>query len=314
MTRNPDKDQSDFPAALPGLRGRLRKNALLGSRSWFRTGGAADWLLIPEDQEDLAYFLRHCPREMPLTILGACSNVIIRDGGIEGIVIRLAGGFSSMIPDISPSGESGLIVGAAALDVTIAEYAARHGLEGLEFLSGIPGSIGGAICMNAGAYGRDMRDILDWVEVLAPTPKAECLRLEADLLPMRYRHGGLPENCIVLRARLKAIPGDKQIIMERMAEIRQKRETSQPLRTRTGGSTFRNPEGHKAWALIDAAGCRGLRRGDAQISEKHCNFMLNLGAASSADLEALGEEVRQRVKEQSNITLQWEIKRLGRER
>lgn len=289
----------------PSVRGRLRPDVPLGPRSWFRCGGPADWLFVPEDEADLAHFLAYCPPALPRTVLGACSNVIIRDGGLEGVVIRLAGGFASIERD-----QDGLIAGSAALDVTLAEKAASLGLGGLEFLAGIPGSLGGAVAMNAGAYGGEMIDCLDWIEGL--DPEGQTLRLEASKLNMSYRHSELPEGFIVTRLRLKATEKDPALIHQRIATIRASREASQPLRTRTGGSTFRNPEGQKAWALIDKAGCRGLRLGEAQISEKHCNFMLNLGQASSADLETLGETVRQKVFDQSGILLQWEIKRLGR--
>lgn len=295
----------NIPSCFSGLRGRLKTDAPLGMRSWFRTGGAADYLFVPKDSDDLSTALRQRPDTMSLTVLGACSNIIIRDGGIEGLVIRLAGGFADI--DVE---QDGLIVGAAALDVTVAETAAHHGLAGMEFLVGIPGSIGGAVAMNAGAYGRDMAAILDWVELL--TSEGKPLRLPAHELTMSYRHTSLPKGAVVTRARLKGTPDNPATITERMTAIRTSREESQPLRTRTGGSTFRNPDGHKAWELIDQAGCRGLIQGGAQMSEKHCNFMLNLGQASSADLEQLGTIVRQRVYDTSGISLQWEIKRLGR--
>ncbi|MXV44673.1 UDP-N-acetylmuramate dehydrogenase [Saccharibacter sp. 17.LH.SD] len=289
-----------------GLQGRLKEDAPLGARTWFRTGGNADWLFVPKNVDDLRSFLHQRPSTMPLTVLGACSNIIIRDGGLEGAVIRLAGGFA----DITRDGDHGLIVGAAALDVTVAEQAALYGLAQMEFLVGIPGSIGGAIAMNAGAYGGEMRNILDWVDIL--TLDGQEKRLPAADLNMSYRHSSLPQGAIVIRARLRGTPDDPSLIKERLAHIRASREESQPLRTRTGGSTFRNPEEHKAWALIDQAGCRGLRFGDAQISEKHCNFMLNTGQASSYELEHLGEIVKQRVLDNSGVMLQWEIKRLGR--
>ncbi|MDF7675011.1 UDP-N-acetylmuramate dehydrogenase [Acetobacteraceae bacterium ESL0709] len=292
-----------FP--FPSVRGRLKSNVPLGPRTWFRCGGAADWLFVPEDEEDLAHFLTHCSPDMPRTVLGACSNVIIRDGGIEGTVIRLAGGFASIEQD-----QNGLIAGSAALDVTVAEKAASLGLGGLEFLAGIPGSLGGAVAMNAGAYGSEMVDCLDWIEGLDPT--GQTLRIQARDLHMSYRHSELPAGFIVTRLRLKATPEDPALIRQHISGIRASREASQPLRARTGGSTFRNPEGYKAWSLIDQAGCRGLQIGNAQISEKHCNFMLNLGHARSTDLEILGETVRKKVFDQSGILLQWEIKRLGR--
>ncbi|MFT8807153.1 UDP-N-acetylmuramate dehydrogenase [Gluconobacter sp.] len=294
---------SDFP--ITGLRGRLTPNAPLGPRAWFRVGGPADWLFVPEDQDDLALFLREKPISMPVTVLGACSNVIIRDGGIVGTVIRLARGFA----DITVQGNS-LIVGAAALDITVAEHAAAAGLAGLEFLAGIPGSIGGAVRMNAGAYGSDINAVLEWADIL--TAEGDLRRLSHNDLGFAYRHSDLPEGSLVIRASLRGTPDNADAIRNRIADIRASREASQPVRARTGGSTFRNPDGHKAWQLIDEAGCRGLKIGDAQVSEKHCNFLLNLGQASSADLETLGETVREKVLAQSGVDLHWEIKRIGR--
>ncbi|MBS1018698.1 UDP-N-acetylmuramate dehydrogenase [Gluconobacter cerinus] len=293
----------NFP--VQGLRGRLTANAPLGARAWFRTGGPADWLFVPEDADDLADLLRNRPVDMPLTVLGACSNVIIRDGGIEGVVVRLARGFS----DIEVQTD-GLVVGAAALDVTVAEHSAAAGLAGLEFLVGIPGSIGGAVRMNAGAYGSDINAVLDWADIL--TSDGELRRLTCEELGFAYRHSALPEGAIVIRARLRGTPDAPDAIRERLAEIRASREASQPVRARTGGSTFRNPEGHKAWALIDEAGCRGLTLGGAQVSEKHCNFLLNIGEANSEQLETLGETVRKKVLDHSGIDLHWEIRRIGR--
>ncbi|MDI6653656.1 UDP-N-acetylmuramate dehydrogenase [Gluconobacter japonicus] len=292
-----------FP--VKGLRGRLTANAPLGARAWFRTGGPADWLFVPEDVDDLADLLRNRPTDLPLTVLGACSNVIIRDGGIEGVVVRLARGFS----DIQVEAD-GIIAGAAALDVTVAEHSAAAGLAGLEFLVGIPGSIGGAVRMNAGAYGSDIKAVLDWAEIL--TSEGELHRLSCEELGFDYRHSELPDGAIVIRARLRGTPDNPEAIRERLAEIRASREASQPVRARTGGSTFRNPEGHKAWALVDEAGCRGMMLGGAQVSEKHCNFLLNIGDATSEQLETLGETVRQKVLEQSGIDLHWEIRRIGR--
>lgn len=286
-------------------RGRLSFDAPLGPRAWFRTGGNAEALFVPKDAQDLAETLAVLPKATPVTVLGACSNVIIRDGGINGLVVRLAGGFADIV--IEPDG---LIAGAAALDMIVAEQAANAGLEGLEFLAGIPGSIGGAVVMNAGAYGSDMNAVLDWAEVLLPD--GTLARLSNEALAFTYRHAVLPEGAIVLRARLNARSGDATAIRAHIAEIKAAREASQPVRARTGGSTFRNPEGHKAWQLIDEAGCRGLIQGGAQVSEKHCNFLLNLGEATSGDLEALGDEVRRRVQEHSGIALHWEIKRLGK--
>jgi len=286
-------------------RGRLGFDMPLGPRAWFRTGGNAEALFVPKDSRDLAETLIALPENTPVTVLGACSNVIIRDGGINGFVVRLAGGFADIV--IEPDG---LVAGAAALDMIVAEQAANAGLQGLEFLAGIPGSVGGAVVMNAGAYGSDMKAVLDWAEVLLPD--GTVTRLNNEALAFTYRHAVLPEGAIVLRARLNAKPGDAAAIRGHIAEIRAAREASQPVRARTGGSTFRNPEGHKAWQLIDEAGCRGLMQGGAQVSEKHCNFLLNLGEATSTDLEALGDEVRRRVQEHSGIALHWEIKRLGK--
>jgi len=251
--------------------------------------------------------LRDMPADMPLTVLGAASNLIIRDGGIAGVVLRLARGFGDVVVEAN-----GVVVGAAALDVTVAETAAAAGLGGLEFLVGIPGSIGGAVAMNAGAYGVEIKDVLDWAEIATPEG---LLRLNAEALHFAYRHAELPKRSVVVRARLRAIPGDKPSIAAQLNEIRAAREATQPVRARTGGSTFKNPPGErKAWELIDAAGCRGLMRGAAQVSEKHCNFLLNLGGASADDIETLGEEVRARVLAHSGIALEWEIRRIGRAR
>ncbi|RYI99772.1 MAG: UDP-N-acetylmuramate dehydrogenase, partial [Acetobacteraceae bacterium] len=254
----------------------------------------------PADAEDLVALLAGLSPAMPLTVLGAASNLIIRDGGLPGVALRLGGGFAEVVVEAD-----GVVAGADALDVTVAEHAAAAGLAGLEFLSGIPGSIGGAVAMNAGAYGTEVRDRLDWAEVATAEG---LLRLAAANLHLGYRHALLPPGGIVTRARFRAQPGDAG---PRMAEIRAAREATQPIRARTGGSTFKNPEGHKAWALIDAAGCRGLRLGGAQVSEKHCNFLLNTGGATAAELEALGEQVRARVLAHAGISLEWEIKRIG---
>jgi UDP-N-acetylmuramate dehydrogenase len=292
-------------AVLPPLRGRVERDAPLGPGTWFRVGGPADVLVRPADQLDLLLLLRDMPADMPLTVLGAASNMIIRDGGIAGVVLRLARGFGDVVVEAY-----GIIAGAAALDVTVAETAAAAGLAGLEFLVGIPGSIGGAVAMNAGAYGVEIKDVLDWVEIATPEG---LLRLNAEALHFAYRHAQLPARGVVVRARLRAVAGDKTAIAARLAEIRAAREATQPVRARTGGSTFKNPPGDlKAWELIDAAGCRGLTHGAAQVSEKHCNFLLNLGGASAADIEALGEQVRARVLAHSGIALEWEIRRIGR--
>jgi UDP-N-acetylmuramate dehydrogenase len=298
----------DFLATLPPTRGRLAADAPLAPFTWFRTGGAAEALLRPADTADLAAFLAALPHTVPVHVLGACSNVIVRDGGLLGVTIRLARGFG----DITVEAD-GVIAGAAALDATVAEHAAAAGLAGLEFLCGVPGSIGGAVAMNAGAYGGDIASVFDWAEIVARS--GEILRLDRAALGFAYRHANLPPGGVVVRARLRATPGDKATIAARMHDIRTAREASQPIRARTGGSTFRNPDGMpggmKAWELIDAAGCRGLIRGGAQVSEKHTNFLINTGAATSADLEGLGEDVRRRVFAASGVRLEWEIKRIG---
>ncbi len=293
---------------LPKLRGRVQFDAALAPSTWFRAGGHAEALVRPADADDLAQFLRNLPHTVPVHVIGACSNIIIRDGGLPGVTIRLARGFSSIATNAD-----GVTAGAAALDVTIAEHAAAAGLAGLEFLCGIPGSIGGAVAMNAGAYGGEIASVLSWADIV--TRSGEQRRLSAADLSMTYRHASLPVGAIVVRAQLIARAGSAAVIAARMAEIREDRERSQPVRARTGGSTFRNPQPHfsthKAWELIDAAGCRGLRRGGAQMSEKHCNFMINTGTATAADLEGLGEEVRRRVLAATGVRLEWEIRRIG---
>jgi UDP-N-acetylmuramate dehydrogenase len=288
---------------LPPLVGRVQANVPLAAVTWFRVGGAAEVLVRPSSATDLARLLHDLPADAPLTVIGAASNMIVRDGGITGVVVRLARGFGDVVVE-----RDGVVAGAAALDATVAEHAAAAGLAGLEFLSGIPGSIGGAVAMNAGAYGGDVTGCLDWAEIVT---SAGLTRLPAAALHFAYRHAALPTASVVTRARFRAQPGDPAVIASRMADIRASREATQPVRARTGGSTFRNPPDMKAWELIDAAGCRGLRRGGAQVSEKHCNFLLNTGGATAADLEGLGEEVRRRVHAASGVTLEWEIKRIG---
>jgi UDP-N-acetylmuramate dehydrogenase len=289
---------------LPSLRGRVQRDAVLGPSTWFRVGGAAEILVRPADVDDLCVLLRGMPLHVPVTIVGAASNLIVRDGGIAGVVIRLARGFGEVAID-----GDGIVAGAAALDAVVAEHAAEAGLSGVEFLCGIPGTVGGAVAMNAGAYGGDVASCLDWAEIV--TRQGELLRLSAGEIGFSYRHSGLPPESVVVRARFLARPGDSAAIATRMAEIRANREATQPVRARTGGSTFRNPEGARAWELIDAAGCRGLMHGAAQVSDKHCNFLINNGGATAADLEGLGEDVRRRVHDASGVTLQWEIKRIG---
>ena len=293
-----------FFESLPKLRGRVQADAPLAPFTWFRAGGAAEVLVRPADAGDLADFFAALPHEVPVHAIGACSNLIVRDGGLPGVTIRLARGFSTILVEAD-----GIVAGAAALDVTVAEHAAAAGLTGLEFLSGIPGSIGGAVAMNAGAYGGDLATVLDWAEIVTRT--GEHHRLLGAQLAFAYRHAALPAGAVVIRVRLRATQGASPLIAARMAEIKTSRETSQPVRARTGGSTFRNPDGMKAWELIDAAGCRGLTRGGAMVSEKHCNFLINTGTATAADIEGLGEEVRRRVLAATGVTLEWEIRRIG---
>ncbi len=289
---------------IPTIRGRIQEGVVLGPTTWFRVGGAAEFLVRPADAADLADLLRKLPLEMPVTVIGAASNLIIRDGGISGVVIKLARGFNDIIVE-----DNAIIAGAAALDITVAEHAAAAGRTGLEFLSGIPGTIGGAVAMNAGAYGGDIANVLDWAEII--TRSGELLRLTAHDLSLSYRRSNLPPGAVVIRARLLTHAGEIKTIAARMADIKTSRELSQPTRARTGGSTFANPPDMKAWELIDAAGCRGLQRGGAQVSQLHCNFLLNNGDATAADLEGLGEDVRRRVAESSGVSLHWEIKRIG---
>ncbi|MCC7282358.1 MAG: UDP-N-acetylmuramate dehydrogenase [Acetobacteraceae bacterium] len=289
---------------LPHARGRLQAAAPLADKTWFRVGGPAEVLFRPADLDDLVNFLAGCATDVPITVIGAASNLIVRDGGIAGVVVRLARGFGCI--RIEPDG---IVCGAGALDATLAEHAAGARLAGLEFLSGIPGTIGGAVVMNAGAYGTEIRDVLDWAELVGRDGRL--LRLSGAELGLGYRHSQLPEGAIVVRARLRARPGDDAGIAARMAAIQDSRQSTQPVRARTGGSTFRNPPGLRAWELIDRAGCRGLSRGGAQVSEKHANFLLNTGAASAADIEGLGEEVRRRVHAATGVTLEWEIRRIG---
>ena len=289
---------------IPEIRGRVVRDAVLAPMTWFRVGGPAEFLVRPADAEDLCAFLKELPLEMPVTVIGAASNLIVRDGGINGVVIKLARGFGGIVVE-----EDGIIAGAAALDVTVGEHAAAAGFAGLEFLSGIPGTIGGAVAMNAGAYGGDMAQVLDWVEIV--TRSGDLVRVPAHTLGLSYRHANLPADAVGGRARLRARRGDAKAIAAKMAQIKSSREASQPVRARTGGSTFANPPDQKAWELIDAAGCRGLKRGGAQVSELHCNFLINTGEASAADLEGLGEDLRARVEKKTGVSLRWEIKRIG---
>ncbi|MCI5049156.1 MAG: UDP-N-acetylmuramate dehydrogenase [Rickettsiales bacterium] len=297
--------QIDLLDGLPEVRGKYRRDVALKDSTWFQVGGLVDVQFKPADKQDLACFLKHKPKELRVIALGVGSNVIIRDGGLDGVLIKLGRSFAG----IDVQGND-MLVGAAALDVNVAQVAADHGLTGAEFLSGIPGCIGGAIAMNAGAYGVELKDIL--IDIEAVSADGDIRSFTLDECQFSYRHCGLPEGYIYTQARLRLEKGDQQAIVDRMAEIKQARESTQPVRSRTGGSTFANPAGYKAWELIDAAGCRGMMRGAAQVSEKHCNFLINIGDATAADLEALGEEVRARVLAHSGVELQWEIKRLGK--
>lgn len=301
-------DRRDLMSRMPPVRGRLTPDADLATGTWFRVGGTAELLFRPADVDDLSDFLRKRPDDVPVTVLGVGSNVLIRDGGIPGITIRLRRGFTDVT--IAREGDQVIVcAGAAALDATVAQVAADASLGGLEFLSGVPGTIGGALRMNAGAFGREMVDVV--LSATALDAHGTAHRLGLDELGFTYRHAAVPEDWIFVAAELAATDEEPATIAARMAEIAGGRANSQPTRARTGGSTFKNPPGHKAWELIDAAGCRGLRRGGAQVSEKHCNFLINTGSASAADIEALGEEVRRRVKETAGVTLEWEIRRLG---
>ena len=288
---------------LPRPRGRLTADAPLGPQTWFRTGGSAEVLFRPADVEDLAAFLRALPREVPVTVLGVGSNVIVRDGGIKGVVIRLMRGFTA----VTVEGHE-VVAGAGAPDLNVALTAREHSLAGLEFLSGIPGTIGGAFPTNAGAYGGELVEVLVSADVVDRSGRV--FTVAPGELGLSYRHSDAPADWIFTSARLRAAPGDQLAIARRIGEIDSARADSQP-RSRTGGSTFANPAGHKAWELIDRAGCRGLKVGGAQVSEKHTNFLINTGDATAADIEALGEEVRRRVREQSGVQLQWEIRRIG---
>ena len=288
---------------LPRPRGRLVADAPLGPQTWFRTGGPAEVLFRPADIADLSSFLSALPADIAVTVLGVGSNLLVRDGGVKGVVIRLMRGFTS----VSVDGHE-VVSGAGALDLSVALTARDNSLAGLEFLSGIPGTIGGAIAMNGGAYGCELSQVL--VSAEAVDRAGVVHRVDAAELGFSYRHNAAPADWIFTSARLRGVPGDQLSIARRIAEIDAARTESQP-RSRTGGSTFVNPPGRKAWELIDGAGCRGLRVGDAQVSEKHCNFLINLGAATAADIEGLGEDVRRRVLAQSGVELQWEIKLIG---
>ena len=289
---------------MPDVRGRLLANQSLAELTWFRVGGPAQLLFMPEDEADLVYFLKNLPADVAVTVIGLGSNLIVRDGGIAGAVIRLGRGFSEVTVE-------GLRVrsGTAVPDVKVARAAQEAGIAGLSFMRGIPGGIGGALRMNGGAYGRETKDAL--VEARAVDRQGRVHVLSNSDMHYTYRHCGAPDDYIFTQAVFAGERGDPTVIAAEMDKITESREATQPIKSRTGGSTFKNPPGHKAWQLIDAAGCRGLRQGNAQVSEMHCNFLINLGSAKAADIETLGETVRTRVKENSGIELQWEIKRIG---
>jgi len=289
----------------PDFRGRLSANEPLAPLTWFRVGGPAQVLCTPDDEADLAYLLARLPADMPVMPIGVGSNLIVRDGGVPGIVIRLKPrGFG----EVTVEGAR-IHAGAVAPDKRVAEAAAAAGLGGLEFYFGIPGTIGGALVMNAGANGGETKDVL--VEACAVTREGEQLTFSNAAMHFTYRASAVGRPVIFTRAVFAGVPTDPAVIRERMDAVQHHRETVQPIREKTGGSTFKNPPGHSAWKLVDAAGCRGLRLGGAQVSEMHCNFLINTGTATAADIEALGEEVRRRVKETSGIELHWEIKRVG---
>ena len=293
-------------ARLPRVRGPYTANAAIRDLTWFRAGGPADVLFIPADADDLAAFLAGCPADIPVLVIGVGSNLLVRDGGVPGVVIRLGRGFMN----ITREGETRLRAGAAVLDVALAKAAMEAGLAGLEFMRGIPGGVGGGLRMNAGAYGREFKDTL--VEAVALTRMGTRVVLSNAEMGFSYRKSDVKADLIFIEGLFEGTAGDKAEIEARMNEITRSREATQPIRSRTGGSTFKNPPGHKAWQLIDAAGCRGLRHGDAEVSTLHCNFLINHGKASGNEIEALGEEVRARVKAQSRVELEWEIKRVGR--
>ncbi len=309
MTNEADRpsspDRGHLIDRLPRVRGRLTADAPLAGTTWFRVGGPAEVLFRPADREDLEAFLSACPRDVPVTVMGVASNLLVRDGGVPGVVIRLGAPFAQVAVD-----ELTVSAGAGALDLTVALAARDAGVAGLEFLSGIPGTIGGALRMNAGAFGRELGDVLVLVEAVDRAGMSH--RLPREALGLGYRQCRAPADWVFVGAVLEGTAGSQTEIAARIDEIARKRADSQPVRARTGGSTFANPPGDvRAWELIDRAGCRGLTMGGAQVSEKHCNFLLNLGGASADDLERLGEEVRRRVFESSGVPLEWEIKRIG---
>jgi UDP-N-acetylmuramate dehydrogenase len=294
-------------AEMPKVRGKLTRDAPLAPLVWFKSGGDAEWLFEPADADDLADFLRAVDPDVPVMALGLGSNMIVRDGGVPGVVVRLGKAFAK----IEQLDDTLLRCGGGASGILVSSTARDAGIAGLEFLRGIPGTVGGFVRMNGGAYGREVQDILVSATLVSRSGDLEDWPLEK--LGYRYRHSEVSDGAVVVSATFRGMRGNPAKIGAEMDRIAAAREESQPIRSRTGGSTFKNPPGHKAWALIDAAGCRGMTLGGAQVSEKHCNFLLNLGSATSSDIEALGEEVRRRVRAKTNISLEWEIQRIGSE-
>jgi UDP-N-acetylmuramate dehydrogenase len=296
---------ADLKARMPELRGHLMPNQPLAELTWFRVGGPAQVLFMPEDEADLAYFLAQLPAEIPVTVIGLGSNLIVRDGGVEGVVIRLGRGFG----EVKVEEGTRIRAGTAVPDVKVSRAAQEAAITGLAFFRGIPGAIGVALRMNGGAYGRETKDAL--IEARGIDRQGRVRVFSNGDMHYTYRHCGAPDDIIFTQALFQGSPGDPATIAAEMEKITESREATQPIKSRTGGSTFKNPTGHKAWQLIDAAGCRGLKCGAAQVSEMHCNFLINLGGATAAEIEALGETVRRRVAENSGVELEWEIKRIG---
>jgi UDP-N-acetylmuramate dehydrogenase len=294
-------------ATLPKVAGKLTPDAPLAPLVWFKAGGAADWLFEPKDLADLQAFLRDLPADVPVMALGLGSNLIVRDGGVPGVVVRLGKAFAR----VRAAGDLTLDCGGGTSGILVSSTARDAGIAGLEFLRSIPGTVGGFVRMNGGAYGGEVKDIMVDCDVVLRN--GDLVTLPVDALHYTYRHSELPEGAIVVSARFRGRAGDPAAIQAEMDRISASREASQPLRSKTGGSTFKNPPGQKAWELVDRAGCRGLVLGGAQVSEKHTNFLINTGDASSADIENLGDEVRRRVKDNSGVELEWEIQRVGRQ-
>ncbi len=307
------KQHESLTDRLPAVRGSLVPNADLSNMIWFRTGGPAEVLFKPADLDDLQQFLKNLPADIPVFMVGVGSNLLVRDGGVDGVVIKLGKPFAHINIDGCK-----VTAGAGAIDITVAHKSAEAGIGGLEFLRGIPGTIGGAIKMNAGAYGREVADALTQVTII--TRQGEVKTLSHNDCDFRYRKSAIGDDMIVVEATFEGTKEDSHVVIERMEAINKAREESQPLRTKTGGSTFKNIVGNddgekapiSAWQLVDQAGCRGLSVGDAQVSEKHCNFLINHGGASAHDLETLGELVREKVLDKTGHQLHWEIKRVGK--